>query len=384
MRCPLRLFSTLLICSWALTACRSGDRAAADARLTLADALAADTTGYARALAPRAFRFPTDHGPHPGFKVEWWYVTGHLSTPSGRPFGFQFTVFRNALAPTAVPSSSPWATRQLYFGNLALSDIAQGRFYADERFARGDGRLAGAELPLRVWLDTWALQGTRTGFPLTLQADGEGFALSLTLDSLKPLVLQGEGGLSQKSDAPGNASYYYSYPRLAARGTVTVGGDTLPVSGQAWLDREWSTSALGKDQVGWDWFSLQLDSQEELMYYQLRGRDGTPAPTSSGTWVTTTGAAEKLTRPDVTLTPTGRWTSPTTGATYPSGWRLEVPSKGLDLTLTPRLPDQELPLSVHYWEGAVAVAGRRNGKLITGQGYVELTGYDTTAAARPR
>ena len=351
------------------------------ARLSLAETLSgADTVGYERAREPRAFQFPQDHGPHEGFRTEWWYVTGNLESQSGREFGFQFTIFRSSLAPSTPDRTSPWATNQAYMGHFALTDITRGTFAAHERFARGAVGLAGARsTPLRVWLEDWVLEGSATAaeFPMHLRVAEGDIALELSLTEGKPAVLQGEGGLSQKGPEPGNASYYYSHSRLPASGTLQVGGETLDVSGLAWLDREWSTSALSEGQVGWDWFSLQLDDGWDAMVYQLRREDGSADPLSDGVLIDPSGERVALDwSRDVELVPSGRWRSPIDGSEYPSGWRLRVPSRGWDLAIEPALEGQELDLAFRYWEGSVRITGRgEQGAEVAGRGYVELTGY---------
>jgi len=375
------LVVVLLSALFACTTSRSDE--AIDSNLSLAEAMGGDTTGYARADAVRDFVFPDDHGPHPAFKTEWWYYTGNLEAENGRRFGFQFTLFRIALTPPDADADSidstvratDWATNQLYMGHFAVSDVGGEQFYAAERFSRGAAGLAGAQSPpFRVWLEDWETSGDSTGFPMRVRAAQDGAALDLMLDPVKPLVFQGDRGLDPKGDEPGNASYYYSATRMAATGTVTVAGETFDVEGLAWMDREWSTSALGDDQVGWDWFALQLDDGRDLMYYQLRTQDGTPDPESDGVLVGEDGTKTPLYRDDVTLEVTDTWTSPL-GGTYPSGWRLRVPAQDLDLTITPYFEAQELDVSVRYWEGAVRVDGTANGQPIRGSGYVELTGY---------
>jgi predicted secreted hydrolase len=201
-------------------------------------------------------------------------------------------------------------------------------------------------------------------------------AIDLTISPVKPLVLQGNRGLSQKGPGGGNASYYYSYTRLATEGTVVVDGDTLSVSGTSWLDREWSTSALGPDQVGWDWFALQLDDGRDLMYYQLRSRDGSPSRFSEGVLVGPDGTKTLLDRADVDLTVTDRWTVPDGSRTYPVAWRLRLPERDVDLRVRAAFPNQEMNVSVRYWEGAVVVTGSASGR-----GYVEMTGYGDTPAS---
>jgi predicted secreted hydrolase len=333
------------------------------------------TEGYARAFEPRAFHFPEDHGPHPDFRTEWWYWTGNLSTADGHDFGYQFTLFRSALAPEEKQRTSAWGTRQVYMGHLALSDLGGGRFHAFERFSRETLGLAGARAePFKVWLEDWSAEDAGNG-AMRLTARAEGVALSLVLEPGKPPVLQGDRGLSQKGPEPGNASYYYSLTRMPSRGQVTVDGRAYEVTGQSWMDREWSTSALGENQVGWDWFSLQLSDGSELMYYQLRQRDGTADPFSAGTFVPARGEPVRLSREDVRLEVRDTWTSPHSGATYPARWRLAVPSRNLSLELTPALANQELPVSVRYWEGSVRLSGSHAGVPVEGRGYVELTGY---------
>ncbi|HZI13437.1 MAG TPA: lipocalin-like domain-containing protein [Myxococcus sp.] len=359
--------------------------------LTVASAMGGgNTEGYARALEPRAFQFPEDHGPHPEFRTEWWYWTGNLETEDGRAFGYQFTLFRSAVAPEAPQRDSAWGTRQVYLGHFTVSDVGGGEFRASERFSRSALGLAGASArPFKVWLEDWeaASVGEDT-WPVRLRAETDEVALELVLEPGKPPVLQGDKGLSQKGPERGNASYYYSMTRMPSRGTVRVGGRTYTVKGESWMDREWSTSALGPDQVGWDWFSLQLSDGSELMYYQLRREDGTADRFSSGTWVPPPGAAPgepvRVSREDVQLTVLDSWKSPHSGGVYPSRWRLRVEKLGLDLTVTPKLADQELPVSVRYWEGAVDLEGSREGRPLKGRGYVELTGYaERPEGARP-
>ncbi len=347
--------------------------------LTVAESLGGGDSGegYARAFTPRAFRFPEDHGPHPEFRTEWWYWTGNLETAEGRRFGYQFTLFRSALAPEAPERASRWGARQVYLGHFTVTDVEAGRFHAFERFSRGALGLAGSQAePFRVWLEDWEARAGGDGvFPMRLRASAGGVTLELSLEAGKAPVLQGDKGLSQKSAEPGNASYYYSLTRMPSRGTVTVDGRAFPVTGTSWMDREWSTSALGPDQVGWDWFSLQLSDGSELMYYQLRKKDGSADPFSAGMLVPPQGEPVRLTREDVRLEVLDTWKSPRSGGVYPARWRLTVPSRQLQLTVTPLLADQELPVSFRYWEGANRLEGTHAGQPVTGLGYVELTGY---------
>lgn len=343
------------------------------ASLSVSGALSAPSDqGYARALEPREFNFPADHGPHPELRTEWWYYTGNLETAEGRRFGFQLTFFRSALAPEMPARESAWATRQAWLAHFTVTDVQSGTFRSFERWGRGALGLAGAQAePFRVWLKDWRVEGQ----PMRLVASEDGLGIDLVLQQGKPPVLQGEQGLSRKSAEPGNASYYYSLTRMPAAGTVRVGKERFAVQGFAWMDREWSTSSLGRDQVGWDWFSLQLSDGWDLMLYRLRKKDGTADPSSSGTLIGPSGESRPLKLSDFEIEGTGEWRSPRSGAHYPARWRLRIPSEELDLTVQPVLADQELDVSFRYWEGAVDLQGTRHGRPIRGRGYVELTGY---------
>jgi predicted secreted hydrolase len=354
-----------------------GSRPRIDATVAVREALADERAGFARALAPRPFSFPADHGPHPDFRTEWWYYTGNLRTAAGRHFGFQLTFFRIALVPVgpaAAPRASAWATRQFYLAHFAITDTAGRRFHAFSRTSRDALELAGASAsPYRVWVEGWSVEGDGSSARLRA-AEGE-IALDLELSAAKPVVAQGDRGLSRKGPEPGNASVYYSITRMPARGVVRAGRETFDVSGEAWMDREWSTSALGPDLQGWDWFALQLDDGRELMFYLLRRRDGGIDPFSAGTLVAADGTTRPLERGDVQVETLAHWTSARSGVRYPARWRLSVPSAALRLDIAPRLADQELIVGTRYWEGAVAVTGSAADRPLTGQGYVELVGY---------
>ncbi|MEO7908945.1 MAG: lipocalin-like domain-containing protein [Roseiflexaceae bacterium] len=338
------------------------------------------TAGFARATAPREFVFPQDHGPHPEYAIEWWYYTGNLDSAQGRHFGYQLTFFRIGLTARPAARASDFATSNIYMAHFALTDVANQKFYAFERFSRSAAGLAGAQSePFRVWLEDWsATGGGADGLPMRLQAAQEDVAIDLTLEGGKQVVLQGDRGLSQKSDEPGNASYYYSLTRMPTRGTIRAGTETSDVSGLSWMDREWSTSSLGANAVGWDWFAMQLSDGRDLMYAQLRDASGATIY-SDGTVIDAAGSTQRLARSEVALEATGEWISPRSGGRYPSGWRLRIASQALDLTLTPYLTDQELPLTTVYWEGAVKIAGTTTSTPISGNGYVELTGYGERA-----
>ncbi|HVP33920.1 MAG TPA: lipocalin-like domain-containing protein [Steroidobacteraceae bacterium] len=344
--------------------------------------------GFAQAAAPRVFAFPRDHGPHPEFRQEWWYLTGNLDGAGGERFGFELTFFRFALAPpaggaaedTMPPGSSAWRTREVYLAHFAISDVAARRFRYAQKLERAALGLAGAEAaPLRVWIDDWSLAASGAGSAdLKLAAAQQGYSLELELHPLTAPVLNGESGLSRKSDAPGAASYYYSIPRLEVHGELVSEGRPLAVHGLAWLDREWGSGGLGSDQAGWDWFALQLDDGTTLMFYALRRRDGSRDPHSAGTWVESPGAARALTSAAVDIDAIDHWTG-SDGVRYPSAWRLRVPSLALDVEVHPVLADQELKVSPRYFEGAVDASGTRAGRPLHGRGYVELVGYGPKA-----
>jgi predicted secreted hydrolase len=375
MRRAALLVGFLAVFALSAGACRPERPPDLKARLSVAESLrGAGAEGFARALSPRAFHFPADHGPHPGFRTEWWYYTGNLATPAGRRFGFQLTFFRNALTPHPPERASRWAASEVYLAHFALTDVEAGRFHSFERLERGALGLAGAQAaPFRVWLGDWSASGPEipgAATPMHLQAAATDLSIDLQLAAGKPPVLEGDHGLSRKGSEPGQASYYYSLPRMPATGTVRSGGTSFPVSGLAWMDREWSTSSLGRDEVGWDWFALQLADGREIMLYRLRRRDGGADPASAGTLIAADGSSRPLPFSALRLETEGTWTSPRSGARYPARFRLRLPAEGLDLDVRPLLADQELDTSLRYWEGAVAVSG-----TVAGSGYVELTGY---------
>jgi predicted secreted hydrolase len=342
-----------------------------------------DNAGFARATTVIPFNFPADHAAHPEFQTEWWYNTGNLATADGRRFGIHYTIFRRALLPTAPNRESDWGAGQIYFSDLAIADIEANQFIYYERFARGALGLAGGqpdpEHGVKIWIEDWQIIGTDPqASAFRLKAQQGRIGLDLIIRPSKKPTLQGDRGLSVKSSEPGNASYYYSLTRNQAEGTITVDGEVFPVTGYTWYDHEFSTSVLGDEALGWDWFSIQLDNNRELMLFQIRQRDGGVEPTSHGKLIEADGSSRELSLTDYTITALGQWASTKTGAVYPSGWRVTVnaPSGPIDLTITPLMLNQELNTTTAYWEGASKVSGTDNGQPVGGYGYVELTGYN--------
>jgi predicted secreted hydrolase len=344
---------------------------------------------FAAALEPRRFEFPRDHGPHRDLRLEWWYLTGNLDDAAGERFGFELTFFRVALAPPtavttptagspAAPSvalASAWRTREIYVAHFAVTDVARQRFRSAQKLSRAALGLAGAEgVPLHVWLDDWVLKATGDGARWELHAAQPGYSIDLVLEPQSAPMLNGTAGLSKKSDRPADATYYYSIPRLGVHGRLLRDGQTVEVSGLAWLDREWGSGGLGPSEVGWDWFGLQLADGSALMFYALRDRDGRRNAHSAGTWMAPDGSVRALTDADVGIAVDGEWRNDS-GDRYPSGWRIRVPALTLDLSVRPVLADQELQTTPRYWEGAVDVRGERAGASLAGRGYVELVGY---------
>lgn len=328
--------------------------------------------GFAVPQPGRSFEFPRDHGSHPEFKIEWWYLTGHLFAEDGaRRFGYQATFFRQA---------SPDGTRQIYLAHMALSDVTGGQFLHQARLNRSgwDARAATDTLDLRngPWTLTMTDPTTET-MALRGGVRAEA-AFALTLTPAKPLVFFGEDGVSRKGDAPTAASHYLTFTRLRTAGTLTLGEETLAVTGESWMDHEISSSQLDENQVGWDWVSVHFDNGRELMLYRLRRADGTADPASTLTWVDASGTTRKA---DFTWEPLTRWRSPRNAAEYPARIRLTTtdPADGRErvLLIEPLLADQELDGDrdgIAYWEGACRVRDESTGRVI-GSAYMELTGY---------
>lgn len=314
----------------------------------------------------RVFSFPADHGVHEGFRIEWWYVTANLKDAQGREFGAQWTLFRSAL--NAAAPLPGWQNQTIWLGHAAVTSATV--HHAAERYARGGIGQAGVDLaPFRAWIDDWnfSSQGTAENplANLQLSARVKNFSYLLRLTSSHPPVLQGDQGFSQKS-AEGQASYYYSQPFFQASGSLVIDGATYQVSGPAWLDREWSSQPLTASQTGWDWFSLHLDSGEQVMLYRMRQKDGEPYIT--GTWIDADGGTQRLKATDIQLKPLD--TAQVAVRKMPVRWAVSIPGKQLDITLSALNPNAWMDLRIPYWEGPVRLSGSH-----AGQGYLEMTGY---------
>ncbi|MFD3165039.1 lipocalin-like domain-containing protein [Herpetosiphon sp. NSE202] len=333
---------------------------------------------YVRATEPRPFQFPADHGLHAGYRTEWWYYTGNLVSADGQRFGFQLTFFRSAATDQVISRTASLATSDIYMAHLGLTDVANQRFYAFERFMRGNPQLANATGdPFKVFVEDWQAVGSGPeGMTMQLTAQQAPIALNLKLESSKTPTLQGDRGLSQKGAELGNASYYYSLTNMTTSGTLMIDGREIAVTGKAWMDHEWGSGALEGQAVGWDWFAIQLDDQRELTYFNIRNQDGSINHLSGGMLTLADGSTRKIAQSELTLEVTKQWQSPQ-GIQYPGQWRLSLPSEQLELSITPQVANQEMPLTIRYWEGSVAISGNA-----TGFGYVELTGYGDTGRGR--
>jgi predicted secreted hydrolase len=345
--------------------------------LELADGSERSTDTWKKVVAPRPFLFPDDHAAHEDYRVEWWYYTGNLQTVDGRRFGFELTFFR-AGVDKYPKNPSRWAVRDLYIAHFAISDIRDRRFHFFERSRRAGVGWAGASTErYHVWNEGWEVR--LDGDDHLLKARDGDYAIQLRLSPKKPPVLQGDRGLSQKGPSEGNASYYYSLTRMKTSGSLTLEGETIPVTGLSWMDHEFSSSFLEKGQQGWDWMAIQLDNNQELMIYQIRRNDGTSDIQSSGTVIDEGGRPEPLHHDQFQLIPKDRWRSPASGARYPVLWTVRLPEKDTLLRVQAAFPEQEMntlaTIGTPYWEGSVVVTGTWEGAQVRGRGYLEMTGY---------
>ena len=334
---------------------------------------------YRVALPGYRYEFPRDHFDHPDFQTEWWYYTGNVKAEDGHRFGFELTFFRQGVNRDAA-KTKPWDVRDLYLAHLALSDLDGQGFYHAERTSRAGPGLAGiSATDGRIWNGNWQVQWQ--GAEQKMLAVDARFELQFSLRSEKPPVINGERGVSQKAEGPGRASHYISLTRLAAKGRINVAGKIFDVAGLAWMDHEFFTHQLEGNQVGWDWFSIQFDNKTELMLFRIRRSDGSADPYSAGSFVNEQGSSTYLRSSDFSLQPQGEtWTSKATNAAYPIRWKIAVPRLGIELETQTQLSSQELTshtqISPSYWEGAVTFAGQKQHLPITGNGYLEMTGYD--------
>jgi len=335
---------------------------------------------YQLALPGRKLSFPADHYSHPDFKTEWWYYTGHLETVGGKRYGYQVTFFRFGLRDRQEPQRKeyPVIFTDLYMGHFALSDVAAKKFLFRERINRGYGDKAGAAADrYYVWNEDWKVEGDIKNH--RIQVSDRQLKLNLRLISRKPPALHGQNGLSQKAEGAGRASYYYSLTRMQTEGELSIDGKSERVRGLTWMDHEFGSNQLTSEQVGWDWFSIQLENQTELMLYLMRRKDGTIDAHASGTLVRADGTTRHLNLDDYRVEVLERWKSPKSGAHYPMKWKVAVPSEQIELEISPAFQDQELITNrstrVTYWEGAVGISGSFKNKPIAGRGYVEMTGY---------
>jgi predicted secreted hydrolase len=324
------------------------------------------------------YEFPRDHHPHREFKTEWWYFTGNLFDEDGHRFGYELTFFRQGIRPTAErdPNASRFIVDDLKFAHFAITDVAGQQFRFEQKTSRGAFGEAGFEDGKRLaWIDDWTLAANDDGV-FDLAASSETGTLRLHLIPKKPPVIHGENGVSVKTADGSSASHYYSMPRLETSGEIVVHGRALRVHGESWFDHEWSSSQLGKGQVGWDWLCVQWEDGAELMLYRMRLENGAVDPSLSGTWIAPEGTTTHLRAADFQLTPVAFWKSKATGAQYPVGWRIALPAQHAEFTIKAALDDQELKLGpIAYWEGVIDASGTRDGHAVKGRGYLELTGY---------
>ncbi|MDB5617369.1 lipocalin-like domain-containing protein [Tardiphaga sp.] len=329
--------------------------------------LGRDADGFAGVAPGRVLNFPADHGAHPEFRIEWWYLTANLVDANGASYGAQWTLFRQAMAAGA--QGEGWANPQIWMGHAAATSASAHRY--SEAFARGGiGQAGVTTVPFRAWIDAWEMRGGEgfndaTVSPLDVNASGAAFSYRLRLETQQGLVLQGDAGYSRKSER-GQASYYYSQPYFAARGSITIDNRAVEVTGRAWMDREFSSQPLASDQNGWDWFSLHLDGGEKLMLFRLRQSSGDNY--FSGNWIAQDGTSQQIASKDIAMTPTAF--SEVAGRKLPTSWQIKITARGLSIETKPLNAQAWMATSFPYWEGPITFKGSRSGV-----GYLEMTGY---------
>jgi len=383
----------------------SSGAVSAGANIDILKIFSQDSSGsFARVQHKKDFIFPKDHGPHLKYKYEWWYFSGNLHTDLGRRFGYQLTIFRVGLKnefslPNTFRASkksknvsrSKWRSNHIYMAHFAVTDIEGKRFYPFQKVSRDNFGLAGSQHDtnpdrrmsgsnLKLWVHNWSVESLSDSvFPLRLKASSGGVSIDLAITQSTPVVLNGSEGMSMKGSEAGNASYYYSIPRLDTRGEIEIEGFKHKVKGKSWFDREWFTSAFKNAITGWDWFAIQLEDDREIMLYYLRNQDNAKTKHSGGTIIERDGKYKRLDADDIIIIVKRYWQSPKTGISYPAGWKVAIPSHSIEMLVTPLVEDQELDFIPHYWEGAVRVSAvdqsENHRKSVTGLGYVELVGY---------
>lgn len=337
-----------------------------------------DLSGFVYANDPNYIELPRDLGPHLDFQTEWWYYTGNVETEHGRPFGYQFTIFRRAIQPPISFNDNDdknWHTNQIYFAHAAIADISSGDFLFAERFSRGAVGLAGAQSePYEIWIDNWQVKEVKPGVhEMSAEQDGVGFKFTLT--ETQPPVFHGDNGFIEKSEKEGVATYYYSLVGLETEGEIFIGDERFKVDGKSWKDHEFGTEIVADNAIGWDWFAVQFDNGESLMYGQMRQEDDTKFV--GGSWIFENSEIQRFgSSSDTILEVVDTWTSSKTGAEYPSRWKLKIPEKSIELEIVTLIDDAELLVGTNiYWEGPAYYEGTVSGVPISGYGYIELTGY---------
>jgi len=346
---------------------------------------AEDENAYLSVTGPCSLEFPKDHGAHPGYRTEWWYYTGNLHSENGNQYGFQLTFFRSQISPPGADQQWPrppsaWRTAQVYLAHAAVSDIVgKQHFYSEDvsRAALGMSGVTQSGSQTLIFLKNWSAQLDSESH--VLKANTDAFSFELKFKPAKPVVLHGDRGYSLRGSTPQRASCYYSFTRLEGQGRITIGGDNVAVTGSAWMDHEFSTSPLEPGIAGWDWFSLQLSDETEIMVYLLRTDTGGLHPASSGTFVDADGTTRPIARAEIDVEVLDIWKSNNPSARYPARWRMQISPLSMDIKINSNLPDQEMrtvgSTGVTYWEGSVSIQGFKENRPVNGQGYIELTGY---------
>jgi predicted secreted hydrolase len=335
---------------------------------------------FQAAVPGYTYHFPRDDFSHDNFRIEWWYYTGNLESEQGQRFGYQLTFFRVGLeGKKPINNPSKWKVDHIYFAHMTVSDIQNKKFHFFERINRKGIKNAGATTDrFMIWNSDWNLSAEGNIQKIKAIENDTGIELSLT--PIKKRVFHGKNGISIKGDNKGNASHYFSYTRMKTKGSIFIKGEKFQVKGTSWMDHEFSSNPLNPKLIGWDWFSIKLDNQTEIMLYQLRQKNGDTDPNSSGTFISADQNYQHLKLNKFSISEKSYWTSENTGATYPAAWEIDILDSDTHLIVTPDFSNQELyhlrSISGSYWEGSVSIKGSAGGKPVTGKGYVELVGYE--------